>query len=351
MRDSFFKKVAEIYDGLYKKLDDSLFSVIIVDDFTKEIIRTELIDIINEDIMALVSNDPAARFNNDIEGSGVIVDSDVEYVLISYKCLQAVIDYRIANYLLYYHTTEYAKLSYSKETLLAVTLDQRKQARVISEESKVQTAIEIHPAAKIGRRFVIDHGYGTVIGETCEIGNDCYILQGVVLGAKGMKNNSNKRRHPKIGNHVEIAGGVRIFGDVIIGDNVKIYAHAIVTQDVPANSHVRVMNQIQITTPQVSILKVYGVIPENDGVSIIGDDLNTCNDIILIDSHGDYLDRNCYLADIQCNKIFISFRNPKELVLLDDIKHVSFLLLGKTNQTMIKDTIGWKVYIDNIKNS
>jgi serine O-acetyltransferase len=110
-------------------------------------------------------------------------------------------------------------------------------ARLLSELGRWLTGIEIHPGAKIGRRLVIDHGMGVVIGETAEIGNDCILFHGVTLG--GLKFDPVKR-HPTVGNHVMIGTGAKILGPVHIGDDSKIGANAVITTDVPAGTVVRI---------------------------------------------------------------------------------------------------------------
>ena len=107
--------------------------------------------------------------------------------------------------------------------------------RVISQFSRFCTGIEIHPGARIGRRFFIDHGMGVVIGETSEIGDDVLIYQGVTLGGTG---NEKGKRHPTIGNHVVIGTGAKVLGSIMIGDNVKIGAGSVVVHPVPDNSTV-----------------------------------------------------------------------------------------------------------------
>ncbi len=106
-------------------------------------------------------------------------------------------------------------------------------ARLISEIARFLTGIEIHPGAKIGKRCVIDHGLGIVIGETTEIGDDCLILQGVTLG--GIKFDPVKR-HPTIGNKVLIGAGAKILGPVEIGDHCRIGINAIVTESMPSGA-------------------------------------------------------------------------------------------------------------------
>jgi serine O-acetyltransferase len=104
-------------------------------------------------------------------------------------------------------------------------------ARLFCELGRFITGIEIHPGAKIGRRLVIDHGMGVVIGETSEIGNDCIIFHGVTLG--GVKFDPVKR-HPTVGNRVLIGAGAKILGPVVIGDDAKVGANAVLTKDLPA---------------------------------------------------------------------------------------------------------------------
>jgi serine O-acetyltransferase len=105
-------------------------------------------------------------------------------------------------------------------------------ARCVSQFSRFLTGIEIHPGAKIGRRFFIDHGMGVVIGETAEIGDDVLMYHQVTLGGSSL---ARVKRHPTIGNNVLIGMGAKIIGAVVIGDNCKIGANAVVNKDIPAN--------------------------------------------------------------------------------------------------------------------
>ncbi len=103
-------------------------------------------------------------------------------------------------------------------------------ARFVSQISRLFTGIEIHPGAKIGRRFFIDHGMGVVIGETAEIGDDVLLYQGVTLGGTGKEKG---KRHPTLGNHVVIGTGAKVLGSIRIGDHVKIGAGSVVVHPVP----------------------------------------------------------------------------------------------------------------------
>jgi serine O-acetyltransferase len=108
-------------------------------------------------------------------------------------------------------------------------------AKLVSQISRFLTGIEIHPGAKIGRRFFIDHGMGVVIGETAEIGDDVLIYQNVTLGGTGKEKG---KRHPTVGNHVVIGAGAKVLGNIRIGDHVKIGAGSVVVKPVPDNSTV-----------------------------------------------------------------------------------------------------------------
>ena len=105
-------------------------------------------------------------------------------------------------------------------------------ARMISQASRRRTGIEIHPGATIGKRLVIDHGMGVVIGETAEIGDDCLIYHGVTLGGTGK---DVGKRHPTIGNNVLIGTGAKVLGPITIGDNSRVAANSVVLKDIPEN--------------------------------------------------------------------------------------------------------------------
>jgi serine O-acetyltransferase len=151
---------------------------------------------IHEDIQTVVKKDPAAR--NELE------------VLMCYPGVWALIWHRPAHWL-YKHNLK----------LLA---------RVISQEARKSTGIEIHPGAKIGKRCFIDHGMGVVIGETTEIGDDCTLYQGITLGGTGKEKG---KRHPTLGNRVVVSSGARVLGPFKVGDDVKIGSGSLVLQEIP----------------------------------------------------------------------------------------------------------------------
>ena len=105
-------------------------------------------------------------------------------------------------------------------------------ASLVSRHTRKRYGVEIHPAAQIGRRFMIDHGMGVVIGETSIIGDDCLIYQGVTLGMTGKHGG---KRHPTLGNNVLIGAGTKVLGPVYIGDNARIGAGSVVLCNLPAN--------------------------------------------------------------------------------------------------------------------
>ncbi|ASS89791.1 serine O-acetyltransferase [Aeribacillus composti] len=157
--------------------------------------------ILKEDVEVVFDQDPAAR-------------SYLE-VILTYSGLHAIWAHRLAH-------------AFYKRKLYFI-------ARVISQISRFFTGIEIHPGAKIGRRFFIDHGMGVVIGETCEIGDNVTVYQGVTLGGTGKEKG---KRHPTIKNNVLIAAGAKVLGSITIGENSKIGAGSVVLRDVPDNSTV-----------------------------------------------------------------------------------------------------------------
>jgi serine O-acetyltransferase len=156
---------------------------------------------IKEDLRAVFDRDPAAT-------------SWVEVVL-TYAGFHALLAYRISHWLKSYNVPFVP--------------------RAISQIARWFTGIEIHPSAKIGTGFFIDHGMGVVIGETAEIGDYVTLFQGVTLGGTGKERG---KRHPTLGNHVVVGAGAKILGGITIGDNVKIGANSVVLKPVAANSTV-----------------------------------------------------------------------------------------------------------------
>jgi serine O-acetyltransferase len=154
-----------------------------------------------EDIRAIRANDPAAR-------------SSLEVALV-YPGLHALALHRLAHGLW--------------------EDDYKLGARLLSHANRFLTGIEIHPAARIGRRVVIDHGMGIVVGETASIGDGCLLYKGVVLGGTSLE---RRRRHPQVGNNVVIGTNAVIMGDIHIGDHARIGSGSVVVREVPPEATV-----------------------------------------------------------------------------------------------------------------
>ncbi|MFS0784186.1 serine O-acetyltransferase [Bacillus sp. 1P06AnD] len=180
--------------------------------------------VLKEDIDVIFDQDPAAR-------------SYIE-VILTYAGLHAIWSHRLAHF-------------FYKKKLYFI-------ARSISQISRFFTGIEIHPGAKIGRKFFIDHGMGVVVGETCEIGDNVTVYQGVTLGGTGKEKG---KRHPTIENNVLIATGAKVLGSIVVGENSKIGAGSVVLKEVPPNS---------------TVVGIPGKVVIRDGVKL-KKDLNHCD--------------------------------------------------------------------------
>lgn len=179
--------------------------------------------LLKSDIEAVFDRDPAAR--------------SVLEVVLTYSGLHAIWSHRIAHAL------------WKRKWFML--------ARIISQISRFLTGIEIHPGAVIGKGLFIDHGMGVVIGETCEIGNNVTLFQGVTLGGTGKEKG---KRHPTIRDNVLISSGAKILGSFEIGENSRIGANSVVLREVPPNS---------------TVVGIPGRIVKQDGVRI--NDLDHCN--------------------------------------------------------------------------
>lgn len=160
-----------------------------------------MVRMIRQDLQAIFDRDPSAT-------------SKVE-VILTYAGFHALLAYRVSHWLKT-HGVPFVP-------------------RAISQVARWLTGIEIHPSARIGVGFFIDHGMGVVIGETAEIGDFVTLFQGVTLGGTGKERG---KRHPTLGNHVVVGAGAKILGGIRVGDNVKIGANSVVLKSVPANSTV-----------------------------------------------------------------------------------------------------------------
>ena len=191
----------------------------------------------NEYIKSIMDRDPAAKSKLGI--------------ILTYPGVKAIFFHRIANF--------FSKAGF---TLIA---------RIVSQSSRFLTGIEIHPAAKIGKNFFIDHGMGVVIGETSEIEDNVTLYHSVTLGGISPSINSGEqrgiKRHPTLKNNVVVGSGAQILGPVIVGEFAKIGANAVVTHDVPEHAimvgvpakNIKIKPEIKDTS-----FKPYGIIDEDD---------------------------------------------------------------------------------------
>ena len=191
----------------------------------------------NEYIKSIMNRDPAAK-----SSLGIIL---------TYPGVKAIFFHRIANF-------------FSKAGFALI-------ARIISQSSRFLTGIEIHPAAKIGKNFFIDHGMGVVIGETSEIEDNVTLYHSVTLGGISPSTNSGEqrgvKRHPTLKNNVVVGSGAQVLGPIIVGEFAKIGANAVVTRDVPEHAiMVGVPAKNIRTKPEIkdTAFKPYGIIDEDD---------------------------------------------------------------------------------------
>ena len=186
----------------------------------------------NEYLESIIKRDPAAKSKLS--------------VILTYPGVKAVFMHRIANF-----------FAIAKFDLVA---------RIISQFSRFLTGIEIHPKAKIGKNLFIDHGMGVVIGETSEIGDNVTIYHSVTLGGISPSIDSDSqrdvKRHPTLKNNVVVGSGAQVLGPVVVGENAKIGANAVVTKDVPENA-------VMVGIPAKNVgtttkeFKPYGITPSS----------------------------------------------------------------------------------------
>ena len=187
----------------------------------------------NNFLESIINRDPAAKSKLSI--------------ILTYPGVKAVFFHRIANF-----------FSVARFDLIA---------RIISQFSRFLTGIEIHPKAKIGKNLFIDHGMGVVIGETSEIGKNVTIYHMVTLGGISPSINSDNqrdiKRHPTLKDNVVVGSGAQVLGPVVVGENAKIGANAVVTKDVPENA-------VMVGIPAKNVgtttkeFKPYGITPSSD---------------------------------------------------------------------------------------
>lgn len=178
---------------------------------------------VEEDLQAFASKDPASC-------------GSLENIARGSSSFKAVAHYRLAR-----------ALVTMADTLAIGHAELQANVSLISCRGKLMSGAEIHHHCQIGRRFILDHGWGTVIGETAVLGDDCYVLGGVTLGAIGISGNPSGKRHPRLGNRVQVGAFARVFGDIHIGDDVFIGPHCTIKQDIEVGSVVTLKTELQVT--------------------------------------------------------------------------------------------------------
>ena len=189
----------------------------------------------NEYIKSIMSRDPAAKSSLSI--------------ILTYPGVKAIFFHRIANF-------------FSKAGFALI-------ARIVSQFSRFLTGIEIHPAAKIGKNFFIDHGMGVVIGETSEIEDNVTLYHSVTLGGISPSINSGEqrgvKRHPTLKNNVVVGSGAQVLGPVTVGENARVGANAVVVRDVPPNAIMVGVpaKNVNIKSKDDTSFKPYGISKED----------------------------------------------------------------------------------------
>lgn len=296
-----------------KNLITNYFGKILTDEQITTIAIT-VNDQINEDVKFIASLDPSQNNVNKVKS-------------LKTKSLVATVCYRVANFIYYY-----------EDVLIEV---RQKLAREFMELVACKTLIDIHPGAKIGKCFFIDHGVNVVIGETCEIGDNCNIFNDVVLGSKNVKTAKAVKRHPTVKNNVTICAGSRVLGNITVGDNCFISPHAVVLDDVPDNTHVGIVNQLQLTKKVNSLpsqkLIVYGVVPKfKNTIKILGEGFY--NPTVLIKLKNDKV-LNYQISYWDKNKILVKFKNVvpfKE----SDVSGAKIIILSNADKVIVTNSYG-----------
>jgi serine O-acetyltransferase len=224
-----------------------------------------MLNTLREDIQAIFHRDPAAR--------------SVWEVVACYPGLHALWFYRVGHWF-WTHRLNFL-------------------GRLTSQIGRAFTGIEIHPGAKIGRGFFIDHGMGVVIGETAEVGENVTLYHGVTLGGTSWK---KEKRHPTLGNNVVVGAGAKILGPIMVGDNTRVGANSVVVKDVPADSVVvgvpgRVLylngeriERVHHGEPDLE----HGVLPDTVGdvLKKLDERVKNMERQVALVQYGGYIDRN-----------------------------------------------------------
>lgn len=193
----------------------------------EQIRSSSVLDEVAADAQAYADRDPACGH-------------DARNIVLAITSFQAVLHYRVAHWVLGLSDT-HSEIVSARDALLF--------ALMITSRGKLLSHSDIHPKAVIGSSFVIDHGIGNVIGETCQIGDSVYCNGGVIFGSSRIFGNQSNKRHPTIGDNVQFGGMVGVYGNITIGSDSFIGARCTVTKDVPPSSKVVLISEQLVTRP------------------------------------------------------------------------------------------------------
>ena len=296
-----------------KNLTSSAFSKFIKEEEINEITNSAW-ELIESDINFIAKLDPS---QNDVK----VVKN------LKTKGLVATMCYRVANVLYYSSLLD-------NNTRAKITRD-------FMEQVASQTSIDIHPAAKIGKEFFIDHGANVVIGSTCIIGERCNLFNDVVLGSKNVKTAKPEKRHPTIKNDVTICAGARVLGNIIIGNNCFISPHAVVLDDVPDNTHVSIVNQLQLTKKINSLpsqkMIIYGVVPKfKNTIKILGEGFYNPTVLIKLKNEKTLIYQIIYWDK---NKILVKIKNTTPLT-LSQTSGAKIVVLSNADKVIVTESYG-----------
>ncbi len=216
------------------------------------------------------------------------------------------------------------------------------KCRSVMEECLHLTGIDIHPAAKIGQKFFIDHGYGVVVGETCEIGERCNLFNGVILGSKNVVKAKSGKRHPTLLNNVTICAGAKILGDITIGNNVFVSPSAVVLDNIEDNQKVLIVNQLQITKQETysylpsQKLLVYGMAPKfKNTLNILGEGFYNPNVAIVLKNNKELKYEIAYWDK---NKMMVKFKTTTPLT-KEEAKGAKLVVFSNNNKVVLLNNL------------
>ena len=273
---------------------------------------SDLLDTLIEDLVSYVDRDPASG-------------GDYEQVLKASLSFSSVLNYRLSHLLWINSRNREMKVSALK----------------ISELNKSSCGIDIHPAAAIGKRFVLDHAHSIVIGETVTIGNDCYMLGGVTLGATGISSNEHGKRHPQIGDHVQIGASVRIFGPVNVGNNVFISPYCVITSNIPQGARISIVNQVQLVREkEKKNIQVNGFFV-NDQSAFMVYEGNNLQRVIVVDAQYQAVGAiECSISDYRDSLCRIEFNFVSNELECEKMKSVHLKVLADDSESVLLNPSG-----------